>query len=136
MPLTLNVLIRTSDGEARAAAAARSRVRVCHLECSPAQVLDEIDRRATDQVEAHRIDHELDAIGLCHRVAILGAIGELEPEFREVLVLRDVEDLSYEEIAAITGVPDGTVKSRIHRARGQLRVLVEKAIGEKVRSGK
>jgi RNA polymerase sigma-70 factor (ECF subfamily) len=64
------------------------------------------------------------------------AIAQLEPEFREVLVLRDVEDLSYEEIAGITGLPDGTVKSRIHRARGQLRALVEKAMGEKVRSGK
>jgi RNA polymerase sigma-70 factor (ECF subfamily) len=64
------------------------------------------------------------------------AIAQLEPEFREVLVLRDVEDLSYEEIAAITGLPDGTVKSRIHRARGQLRALVEKVIGEKVRSDK
>ena len=64
------------------------------------------------------------------------AIAQLEPDFREVLVLRDVEDLSYEEIAAITGLPDGTVKSRIHRARGQLRALVEKVIGEKVRSDK
>jgi len=64
------------------------------------------------------------------------AIGQLEPEFREVLVLRDVEDFSYEEIAEMTGLPDGTVKSRIHRARAQLRALVEKAIGEKVRSGK
>jgi RNA polymerase sigma-70 factor, ECF subfamily len=61
------------------------------------------------------------------------AIAQLEPEFREVLVLRDVEDLSYEEIAAITGLPDGTVKSRIHRARAQLRALVEKVMGEKVR---
>jgi RNA polymerase sigma-70 factor, ECF subfamily len=62
------------------------------------------------------------------------AIGELEPDFREVLILRDVEDLSYEEIAAVTGLPDGTVKSRIHRARAQLRAIVEKAIGERVRS--
>ena len=45
------------------------------------------------------------------------AILELEPTFRECLVLRDVEDLSYEEIGAITGLPEGTVKSRIHRAR-------------------
>jgi RNA polymerase sigma-70 factor, ECF subfamily len=60
--------------------------------------------------------------------AILG----LEPPFRECLVLRDVEDLSYEEIAAITGLPEGTVKSRIHRARAQLKELVESALGEKI----
>jgi RNA polymerase sigma-70 factor (ECF subfamily) len=64
------------------------------------------------------------------------AIAQVDPDFREVLILRDVEDLSYEEIAAITNLPDGTVKSRIHRARAQLRALVEKATGEKVRSDK
>ena len=56
----------------------------------------------------------------------------IEPDFREVLILRDVEDMSYEEIASVTGLADGTVKSRIHRARAQLRALVEKAIGEKL----
>src|SRR5580658_8161144 len=60
------------------------------------------------------------------------AILELEPSFRECLVLRDVEDLSYEEIGAITGLPEGTVKSRIHRARAQLKELVESALGEKI----
>jgi RNA polymerase sigma-70 factor, ECF subfamily len=60
------------------------------------------------------------------------AILQLEPTFRECLVLRDIEDLSYEEIEAITGLPEGTVKSRIHRARGQLRELVERELGEKI----
>jgi RNA polymerase sigma-70 factor (ECF subfamily) len=60
------------------------------------------------------------------------AILELEPSFRECLVLRDVEDLSYEEIGAITGLPEGTVKSRIFRARGQLKEIVERALGEKI----
>jgi RNA polymerase sigma-70 factor, ECF subfamily len=61
------------------------------------------------------------------------AIAELEPEFREVLILRDVEDMTYEEIAEITGLADGTVKSRIHRARTQLKLAVELAMGEKIR---
>ena len=61
------------------------------------------------------------------------AIAQLEPDFREVLVLRDVEDLSYEEIGQITGLADGTVKSRIHRARAQLKALVEAALGEKIK---
>lgn len=49
------------------------------------------------------------------------AIGKLDEEHRIVVVLRDVEDLSIEEICEITGLPDGTVKSRLHRARLQLR---------------
>jgi RNA polymerase sigma-70 factor, ECF subfamily len=61
------------------------------------------------------------------------AILALEPTFRECLVLRDVEELSYEEIGQITGLPEGTVKSRIHRARTQLKELVEEALGEKIR---
>lgn len=58
---------------------------------------------------------------------------ELEPEFREVLVLRDVEDLTYEEIAEITALAEGTVKSRLHRARAMLKEKVESLLGEKVR---
>jgi RNA polymerase sigma-70 factor (ECF subfamily) len=63
---------------------------------------------------------------------VQGAILELEPSFRECLVLRDIEDLSYDEIETITGLPEGTVKSRIHRARAQLKELVERALGEKI----
>jgi RNA polymerase sigma-70 factor (ECF subfamily) len=64
---------------------------------------------------------------------VQNAILEIEPSFRECLVLRDIEDLSYTEIGAITGLPEGTVKSRIHRARAQLKELVERALGEKIR---
>ena len=60
------------------------------------------------------------------------AILEIEESFRECLVLRDVEDLSYAEIGEITGLPEGTVKSRIHRARAQLKELVERALGAKL----
>jgi RNA polymerase sigma-70 factor, ECF subfamily len=60
------------------------------------------------------------------------AILKLEPSYRECLVLRDVEELSYEEIEQITGLAQGTVKSRIHRARTQLKELVEKDLGEKI----
>jgi len=60
------------------------------------------------------------------------AINEIEETFRECLVLRDVEELSYEEIGEITGLPPGTVKSRISRARTQLKELVEKRLGEKI----
>lgn len=45
------------------------------------------------------------------------ALAALDPEQREVLVLRDLENLTYEEIQTITGLAEGTVKSRLHRAR-------------------
>jgi RNA polymerase sigma-70 factor (ECF subfamily) len=52
--------------------------------------------------------------------AIERAIVELDPEAREVIVLRDLSGQSYEEIAAALGLPLGTVKSRVHRARLEL----------------
>lgn len=60
---------------------------------------------------------------------VLKAIDALPDEFRESLVLSDVEGLSYQEIAEITEVPVGTVKSRIYRARQALqRVLYDYAV--------
>ena len=49
------------------------------------------------------------------------ALGQLAEEFRTALILKEIENLSYEEIAEIVGCPIGTVRSRIHRARSELR---------------
>jgi len=54
------------------------------------------------------------------------AISQLDEEHRVVVVLRDIEDLSIEEICEITGLPDGTVKSRLHRARLALRKKLQR----------
>lgn len=48
------------------------------------------------------------------------AVEELPPEFREAIVLRELEGLSYKEISAVTGAPLGTVMSRLARARARL----------------
>ena len=81
--------------------------------------------------ETSRPDHMVEGFQLERIVQI--CIAELDPDFREVLVLRDVEDLTYEELCEVTGLPDGTVKSRLHRARAMLKSAVEKRAGEKVR---
>ncbi|GAB2457032.1 RNA polymerase sigma factor SigE [Xylanimonas ulmi] len=52
---------------------------------------------------------------------VQAALDRLSPEFRAAVVLCDIEGLSYEEIAVTLGVKLGTVRSRIHRARAQLR---------------
>jgi RNA polymerase sigma-70 factor (ECF subfamily) len=52
------------------------------------------------------------------------ALGELSSEHREILVLRDYQDLSYLQIAEVLGIPKGTVMSRLHRARRALRDLL------------
>jgi RNA polymerase sigma-70 factor, ECF subfamily len=53
------------------------------------------------------------------------ALDELTPDFRAAVVLCDIEGLSYEEIAATLGIKLGTVRSRIHRGRSQLRAALE-----------
>jgi RNA polymerase sigma-70 factor (ECF subfamily) len=54
------------------------------------------------------------------------AIAALEEDHRLVVVLRDIEELSYEDICEITGLPEGTVKSRLHRARLALKEKLAK----------
>jgi RNA polymerase sigma factor (sigma-70 family) len=53
--------------------------------------------------------------------AVRDAIERLPPEYREVIVLREFEEMSYKRIAAVTGAPAGTVMSRLARARALLR---------------
>jgi len=63
-------------------------------------------------------DHETFAL-------VEAALEKLNPKFRAVVVLRDIEDLSYEEIATVLDVSIGTVKSRILRGREALRKILE-----------
>ena len=60
---------------------------------------------------------------------LLAALNRLSPEHRTVLVLKDIEGMKYEEIAEIVEVPIGTVRSRIHRARSEMKQLLEPILG-------
>ena len=83
------------------------------------------DRHAVfDEMSDQRPDQQLGPEALfiqqqaVERVQL--AIGELPADFREVIVLRELEGLSYKEIAAVIGAPIGTVMSRLARARERL----------------
>ena len=54
-------------------------------------------------------------------IDIQAALADLAPDYRVAVVLRDIEDLTYEEIADVLGISMGTVRSRIHRGRSRLR---------------
>ena len=88
------------------------------------------------------LDHEEDAVGrltdspeaalLAHadQQMLQSALERLPVQFREVILLCDVEEMSYQEIAEIIGIPIGTVMSRLSRARKSMRqILAEKMRG-------
>ncbi len=66
--------------------------------------------------------------GVQMEVILQKAIEGLDDDHRIVVVLRDIEDMSIEEICEITGLPDGTVKSRLHRARLALRKKLQRHV--------
>lgn len=72
-----------------------------------------------DTPEHHAIEDE-------RKKAIRGAIAELPEDMRSVIVLRDIEGFSYDEIAVMLGINVGTIKSRISRGREKLREKIRK----------
>lgn len=69
-----------------------------------------------DEVEARELGSQIE-----------DAVAQLRPEYRSCILLRHVEDKSYEEIAEILELPLGTVKTYIHRARNELRAILEES---------
>jgi len=61
---------------------------------------------------------------------IQNALNQISENYRQLVILRDIEDLSYEEICEITGLPMGTVKSRINRGREKLQELLKDIYNE------
>lgn len=82
---------------------------------------DEKDYEISDE----EFSPEDNAEGVLQGELIQKEIENLSPKFREVILLRDVQELSYEEISQIIKVPIGTVKSRVNRARTRLQSRLE-----------
>ena len=97
---------------------------------SALMVVDDLEKLESEQVATTNLDRgtpETALIAKTEAASLEAAIAELLPAYRETLVLRDVQGLGYREISQVTGVPIGTVMSRLARGRAQ----VIKTIGGK-----
>lgn len=99
--------------------------------------------RMTDSLDAAPSEHE-DALPLSEQIrdqsatpdaraqssevseAVHQALQKLSPDLREAVILRDLQDMDYREIATVLKVPEGTVKSRINRGRAELARLLQR----------
>jgi RNA polymerase sigma-70 factor (ECF subfamily) len=77
--------------------------------------------------ESARSATDAKAVAASQREMLAAALAALAPEFREAVVLREIQGFSYREIAEITGVPIGTVMSRLARSREQLRRSLQRS---------
>lgn len=109
-------------------AANHCRNRIKYLVRRRRQLTEGFDEQSEERVEANELGDAPDRLMEARQTERMLQEGllSLDAEQRELVVLREVEHLSYEEIMAITGLPEGTVKSRLHRARAGLRDYVEK----------
>lgn len=95
------------------------RLKFHSLEATPAG--DEALRPAETLGDERQIDPHMAAANSDAQNRVLKALAELDEEFSVVVVLRDIEDMNYDQIAEVLEVPVGTVKSRLYRARSMLR---------------
>jgi len=77
-----------------------------------------------EAIESTAISPERAALQSLDSQTVIQAIEQLPPEFREVVLLREIEEMSYLEIAQVIEKPVGTVMSRLARARGRLQVIL------------
>jgi RNA polymerase sigma-70 factor (ECF subfamily) len=115
---------------------------------SPHDAEDLTQQRVTDSIDAGW--EQIDELPLAARLAASGptqhdravqaeiarmvqeALTRLSPELREAVILRDLQDMDYKEIAQVLRIPEGTVKSRISRGRAELARLLERNKGQVV----
>ena len=96
---------------------------------------DSLDSTPAEDSDALPLSDQLPDTGLTPDARLLGsekqamvhaALQKLSPELRETVILRDLQDLDYREIAEVLKVPEGTVKSRINRGRTELARLLSR----------
>ena len=83
-----------------------------------------------DQLEDQRSSPEQRMQSQETQKMVQGALQKLSPELREAVILRDLQDMDYKEIAKVLRVPEGTVKSRINRGRTELARLLQRTYGQ------
>jgi len=95
-----------------------------HRRTAPENIELDVDEASANLAVAPSKDPYAAYLSDLEREQVRRAIGQLPTEFREVILLREYEELSYEEIAAMLQCPAGTVMSRLARARLKLRELL------------
>ena len=80
-----------------------------------------VDQRTTPL--QHAVQNQLERM-------VQQALAKVSPELREAVILRDLQDMDYKEIAEVLAIPQGTVKSRISRGRAELARLLERTKGQ------
>ena len=95
----------------------RPTVSIDHENSNFAQEVEDNQPAADEQLQSDELQRQ-----------ILAAVARLDEPFRQVIILREMEDLDYETIAEILEVSVGTVRSRLHRARSQLRDAIRRDV--------
>jgi RNA polymerase sigma-70 factor (ECF subfamily) len=138
--ITVFKTIETFRGEAKFStwllriAANHAKNRIKHLARRPTEGADPEDVsqvRSTPDRPAPPVQARIDSPDTLLEAAqterlMQEAIANLPEDQRLLVVLRDVEEMSYQEIEEITGLPEGTIKSRLHRARMAIKELVDR----------
>jgi RNA polymerase sigma-70 factor (ECF subfamily) len=83
-------------------------------------------RSISEQIEDKGVSPDQQVERLQTKQMVHEALQKLSPELREAVILRDLQDMDYREIAAALKVPEGTVKSRINRGRTELARLLQR----------
>ncbi len=108
----------------------RSRMERASDSLDESQDGEEDGPRRVDRLADGGRNQEQQLAGLELRAQIQEALSSLSPDLREAVILRDLQEMDYKEIAEVLGVPQGTVKSRISRGRSELARLLRRIEGQ------